>query len=399
MDLPDNKKNTNHNNSRIARVLAFLLLVLGMLFISYLVYLKSNNIDIAEVSIKELFKGEVLLQGPAQKKGGVEIPYNPKDHPSFSVYKNYIVKCSNDSVKFLDKNGEEIWEKNIPVVNPIVKTNGTDLLIADYESKEVFLFKDKELKWNTKIDNKIINADISASGHAVVVHEMKGYKGAVTVFNLQGGTFFTRNLAEGFVISAKVSPKGKQVFINALETGGISAASAMELTDMLGNPTGTKIMIEDTVFPSVGYLDNETIAAVSEDRVVCWNKEGKEKWKALFEGKEIYSSSIREGKGIVLAVSSDRKAGILSGAATTIVAVNSEGKQSELYSLQDRVKNLETEEDVIAINTGSEVHFVNTKGKLLGKHSSKLDITEVRFFNRSEALVITNASVEVVEIN
>lgn len=398
MNLPEDKKN-NKLGSRIASALSFIMLVVIMILISYLVYLKSNNIDLQTIKVGEIFKGNLLMKSPDADGGGnSKIEYNAKDRSFFSTYKGYIVKCTNDSIKFLDKTGEEVWEKTLSISNPIIKTNGSDLLIADSGGKNLYLIRDKEIKWTYKLDNNIINAEISSGGYVSVVHEVKGYKGAVTVFNLQGGPFFTRNIAEGFVITAKVSPKAKQVLINTMDIGGIKANASIELTDMLGNPLGSKIQIEDTLFPSVWYLENETIIGVGESKVLCWNKDGKTKWEAPFEGQEITSSTLLDGKSTVIALGGEGKNGILSGSTSKILTISAEGKQSEIYTVSDSVKNLASRDDVIAVNTGGEVHFISAKGKLLYKYSTKTDVTEVKFFSKDEAAVITKNSVEFIEI-
>lgn len=397
VNQPEGKKNPGPAN-RLISLAAFLMLVMLMLLISYLVYLKSNNIDIKTVSINEMLKGNIFLKNEEKEEEAVQIQYNPKDHPVFSVYKGYIVKCISDSIKFLDKDGQEVWSKTLPVANPIIKTNGVELLVTGSGSKDVYLIKDKEIKWSNKLDNNVINADISESGHVVVVHETKGYKGAVTVFNLQGGPFFTRNIAEGFVVSAKVSPKAKLVLINTLETGGVKANSGITMTDMLGNPTVDKILVEDTVFPVTWFLDDEAAVAVSDSRVVCWSKDGKLKWEKQFDGEDILSSVVAGGKNMIIAASSEGKNGLIGTASTKIFEITHEGKQTEIYSVEDVVKNIEARDDIIAVNTGREVHFISLKGKLLGKYSSKIDINEVKFFSKKEAVVITKSSVEVINI-
>lgn len=377
-------------------IIMFLLLFLVVVGSAFFVYLKSQNIDIKTFNIKELITNRISTNGPkASEKKPVEIKYDSKEHTVFGAYKDYIVKCTKNKIQGLNKNGEEQWSIPVSLNEPAIKLSGKDMLVADIGGRDIYVINGKDIKWSNKIDNNIINADISESGYVTVVKEEKRTRGAVTVYNLQGNEYFTKGIGESFIYMAKVSPSGKQVFISSIDSSGIKANTILEITDILGKSiAANKISQEGIIYPSFWYLNNDSMIAVSDDMLVCFDKTGKESWntKKEFPNIKIYSSKVSLGKYPVFAF------GAANSNVTDVKILNTSGAPVSQYQIEGAVFNIETYSDTIAINTGREVHFINTKGKLLGKYSSKSDIIGVNFFNKMEAEIITKNSLVVTSI-
>jgi hypothetical protein len=180
---------------RKSSIIMFLLLFFAIIFAAFFVYAKSQNIDLKKLSIKELIDNKLLfgIGQPQIKKYG-EIKYDTKEYNVFSVYKELIIKCTRNKIQAIDKNGDEVWTIPVSMNAPIIKTSENELLVADIGGRDIYVIAGKEVKWNTKTDNNIINADISKTGYVTVVKEEKRTRGAVTVYNLQGNEFFTKGI-------------------------------------------------------------------------------------------------------------------------------------------------------------------------------------------------------------
>lgn len=377
----------------------FLLLVITILGVALFVYLKSQDIDLKNISIRDLMENNLLIQGrEAVGKKTFEMKYDTKDHTALSVYNNSVIICTGDSVKSFSDEGTEQWSIPVTINNPLLKTAGPYLLVADMGGKDIYVISGRGIKWSKKLDSNIINADISECGYVSVVQEAKGYKAAVTAFNLQGSPFFTRTIAENYIISARVSPSGKQVLINGVDASGIKAGASLEFTDILGTPLAGKIPKEDVIFSSAWYLDNDYVLAISDSLVLCLDKNRNEKWKQDFAGRKVYSSGVAQGKYAVVAVSGRDKPGVFDGNASELKIFNANGQQGAVCPIDADVENIGICSDMIAVNTGREVYFINTKGKLIGKYASKIDIIEASFLSRKSAAIITKGSVVVYKM-
>lgn len=386
--------------SAISRIITFILLAVLLLTLSFLAYLKSQGYEISNLTyqdIKAFYYAKTSNNAAGSLKN--QIDYQQSDHPIFTVYKDYLVRCTTDSIKYYSKDGTEVYTKNLSLKSPIVRTNGKELLIADTASKEISVFKDKDIKWTAKVDGTITNAEIDSQGHVAVVHDAKGYKSAVTVFNAQGGPFFTRNIADGIAVSANVSPKGQHVTTTILDTSGIDSMSQIEVTNILGSPTGEKITGVDDLLYNILYMDSELAICVGSKAIVGVDGENREKWRTTQEDYRITSVVKQDGKNALVVAVSNEKSLLLSDFKSKILRVNTDGKVSEVFSANGYIKNISCNDGVIGVNLGDEVTFLSSSGKKIGSYTPKNDISQVSILSSNEAAVITKTAVEIIKIN
>lgn len=393
--------NLQKKKSSVAlRILTFILLTITLLALSFLAYLKSQGYEITSLTAQDI-KAFYYAATSKADKGSIqsEIGYLQSDHPLFTVYQDYIVKISVDNIKYYSKEGEEVFNKNLTLKNPIVRTNGKELLLADTNSREVYVFKDKEMKWTYKMEGTIINAEIGQSGHVAIVHEAKGYKSAITAFNLQGGPFFTRNIAESIGIKANVSPKAQNVTATMLDTTGIGSMSQIEVTSILGSPTGEKITGVDDLLSDILYMDSEMAICVGDKITVGVDSKNVEKWRNTEDNYRIASGVRLDGRNALLVEISNDKSLLTSDFSSRIVKTGSDGKTSELYKSEGYIKNINAKDGVIGINLGNQVVFISSSGKKLGSYMPKMDVNQLYILSSNEAAVVTKTAVEIIKIN
>ncbi len=398
MEIPEQKTNPALTGPKSSIIVFSLLLVL-VVGLAGFVYFKSQDVDIRSINVKDLVKrGFTSYRQEAYSQKLSEIAYDPKEWLSINTYKGQIIKATKEGLSGLDKSGAELWKIPAGAINPMIKTAGQYMLLADMGNKDFYIIEGKEIKWNKKTDGNIINIDISEGGHVSVIKEAKGYKGVVTVYNLQGNEFFSRSVAERYPVSSRVSPFGKQVTIYSMDVSGIRVNSALEFTDMLGKPLSGKYSKDDNIFPSIWYLNDSYIAAVGDSGIVCLDKNGNEKWNRDFDGMKVCSSGIVPGKYIVAAVSDNNQSPVFSGGSSEVRILNMSGQQNGTFQTEGEVRNLAVQNDTIAVNTGREVNFVNMKGKQVGKYIPRTEALKVFFLDRQEAAVLTRNSVDIVKV-
>ena len=216
----------------------------------------------------------------------------------------------------------------------------------------------------------------------------------MSAFDPGGTEMFCRYIADSYMLAAKMSPSGKQFILNAVDISGISAYSYLEFFDNFEKPfAGLK---QDEIMASVHYLKDGSVFAAGPSKVKYFDKEGKEKWAKEYQ--EIYSSGTCSGKYIVLAVADSGKTGVLTRSDVEVQVINTHGQQVSAYSVKDEVKNIACYEDIIAVNAGREVHFIDSDGELVRRLAFKSDVISVHFFNKINALVVTKNSTAVVKI-
>ncbi len=402
MTQPEKKFSTEEERkgSSFLNIALFILLILTAICVSLFVYFKSRGIDLKDISLMDFIKAPFSSENESDETPEArEIKYEYGKHPVFSVYNGYIIECTKDSIRGLNEKGEEQWAVPVSVNNPVLKAADGKLLIGDLEGKEIYLLDGKRIKWDKKLDNNIINVDINNDGYISVIHEAEGYKGEVTVFNHNGNEVLSRTVSDSFPLFSRVSPSGKQLLINSVNISGIKAATDLTSVDMKGNGSKDITPREDIIFPFTWYLSSGLLAAVNDSSVICFDESLKEKWKYEFKDKKAYCSDILQGKYLVLAVSGQDKTGSLGNNAADIEIYDKEGKRSKVFSAGSSVKNIKTYSDIIGINTGREIFFINSKGTLLDKCTSKTDVSEIFFINRNEVAFVTKSKIIINQLN
>ncbi|HHW00700.1 MAG TPA: hypothetical protein GXX36_14270 [Clostridiaceae bacterium] len=399
MEVPEFNNKTERRSS-IAGVIAFILLFILVVCLSGYVYLMSKGIDIAEVGVKKVFSGLIGAQiNSDEDTKPISIEYDVTSHPVFCTFDNALIKCTGDHVTGLDKDGKEVWSVPVNINNPLLKTNGSELLVTGIGSKEIYVIKGKSIKWSAKFEDNILNAHISEDGYVTVVCEAKGYRGQVKVFDSSGIEMFKRFIAENFVVSAEVSPSGNQFLINCIDASGIEAVSYIDFFNVKEIVSGQKQPVagmkfnEKDIFPFIWQLDDDSFFTVGSSNVIYVDKDRNKKWTK--EYSKIYSSGVIQDKYLALAAVESGKQNISD---SKVSILNRQGKEIASYPVKDEVKNIQVYVDIIAVNTGREVHFVNVKGDFAGKYSFKSDVLNMYFLNRFQAAVVTNNSVEIITL-
>jgi len=377
-------------------VIMFFLLAAVILAVALLTYMKIQGVDITNFDMQEIVSAFISEDETEEGSRVIELEYDSRSHSSFNVYKGQIIKCTADYIKAVNKKGEEVWSKSLSMRKPMLKTNGSELLVADEGGRQVYVFKGSSIKWEAKTDSDIINAYINENGYVAIVQEAEGYRGMVKVFDPNGVEMLQRSIAENYVVGAYVSPSAENLLINSINTSGIALTSKLELSKVTEESPFAAILKDDMVFVSVLYFKDDSFAAAGDEYLIYFDKAANEEWSR--DMGRIYSTSLAAGKYIAAACEDDGTASSLSGKGFRVEIINNKGQVTARYALRDEVLNLSSFNDLIAVNTGREVHFINTRGKLESKVSSKSDILNVYFISRLEAVIVTRSSVEIVKV-
>lgn len=397
VDFPEKDPGTGQAGNKFS-IISFILLLLLVVSIAFLVYLKNQNGDMENLNIKELIKSSFSTgtSRKAAEKLISEVEYDSREHPSFAVYKDSIIKCTKDNIMCMSKKGEVLWTKSVTINNPIIRVAGTNLLVADLNGRYFYVINGKEIKWEHQVDSNIVSADINDKGYIAIIKEMKGYKGAIEVYDPQGNWVFTTAKGESFVVSAKVLPSCDRVVANTIDTSGVNADTKFGIIDMAGK-TVSSIEGDNAIFPSMWTMSGDNVMGVSDTSAILFNEEKKIKWKQAY--RKVYSTCTTHNKNTVLAVWENTGEGNFDANQVEIEVINTKGEISSKFPLEGEVLSIEEYGNILALNTGREIFFTNLKGKLLGKYNSKIDISSVKFFNKDEVAIITKNNFVVTRIN
>lgn len=385
-DIEPEKKHGKFN------VLLFIVLLFVIISTSAAAYLNLNEIDIKEVSVKELFKKGFLTN----KKVTLEMAYDGSTNTKFTIYGEYIVKCTQDKIDFIDKKGKIKKTFRGPFKNPLIKTSGDYLLMADVNGKDIFVFKGIDELWKKELDDGIINAGINEKGHVAVVHQENRSRNAASVFNVEGTRYFIDNSGDEFILSANVSPKGEDVLLNYAITSGVNATTNLKKYNIKSKKETVK-NFEKEFFALAEYIDDDFVMAVGDSYIAVFDGDLEEKWNVPVNGFICDFESIK-GKFVIVAVGTGSK-GFFNSGKSDIFVYGLDGEKSANFVIEDSVKSLAADDNIIAVNTGKKLYIANTHGEIINEYSFKTEIEYIEFFNKKEILVVAENKIVILNIS
>ncbi len=374
---------------RRSSILMAVILFLTIAAIAAFGYMKSQGVELGNIDIQKLFSGNNSVKQFNETSDITEIPYDSNGHPIFAIHMDYIVKCSRDGIWLLDKKGHQLWSVDVPLNNPLIKTNGKDLLVVDIGGRDVYVINGKNVRWKEKIDENIQNAEINEDGFVTVVTASRLYNGEVRVFDNRGVELMQSIIANDFAVTAKIAPSGKLMVIGLINASDVKSYTYFKFYDMNGVETAAKGMPQNEgLYPFVWFTGDDSIFAAGNNSIAYLDKDGNIKWDKQFT--RIDSACVTGGKRIAVTVN--------SGNTSELKVFSASGQEYASAPLEGEVLNMSALGGIIAVNTGRKASFFTEKGKIVGQYTAKSDITEVLFFNKQQAAVVTKREIAIVEI-
>lgn len=316
--------------------------------------------------------------------------FDAREKPVFIAYKDFIVRCGSSGIWFLDKTGEVIRSEGLIYNNPIIKTNGSLILVADQGTGDLAVLNNESIQWSEKIDESILNADISEDGYVTLITTAKRDNNEVRVFESHGVELFRKVIANDFAVSANISPSEDRLVLSAVSTGAAGAFSVYKFYDMKGeNIAELSFNTISELFPIFSYNSNGSIFAVGDKAAVSIDPTGTVVWDKKFHR---VAGAAPAGNG-QFAVAADSDEGSI------LKIYQSDGKELASCELPGKPEGLNAIRGVVCVNTSDIVYFYNSKGSIISKYSTGSPIQQVCFFNKHQAAVVTDRQAAVININ
>lgn len=371
-----------------ASMVTTLLLFFCIITVAFFTYIKSVEDDAGTKSILDLFRAsEAGVVKEAKILSAFE--FDARENPTFVVYKDQIVKCSKNGIWFMDKQGEIVRSEGVTYNNPIVKTNGSLLLVADRGAGDICVIDDKAVRWSEKIGASILNADISGGGYVTVVTPAKRDNNEVRVFEPHGIELFRKVIANDHAVSACVSPSGGTLVLSGISAGAAGAFSRYKFYDMKGNLLAEFSFDASAELLPLFWFGGAGSLFAAGDRAIA---------AVGMDGKAVFEKKFRRVAGAGLADKGKIAVAADDGEGAGLKIYSSDGNELASCELHGKPKGLKALKGVISVNTSDTVYFFNTKCVNISKYRSDSVIRQVVLLNNRQAAVITERDATVIDI-
>ncbi len=374
----------------IISIIILVLIIIGVIII----ILYNRNAQIKHWIDKYILGKEVL------QNTSVSIELNTEDTPNIYAFNKYIGILNKNIFKVYNSSAKMENELNLEITNPLFASSNRFLAVAESKGQKVYLIEDKEIKWESSIEGNIVQVHVNKNGYVAVVISDTTYKTVISVYSTEGKKLFNTYLSNTRTVDISISNDNKFLAIAEIDTSGtmiqsnirivsIDKAQTESENSMIKRYTGennnliTNIKYQDKNRLVCMYTDSIHIIENDVDSVLSENKD-----------KKITFTSIGLNNNTVNV--EERSTGLFT-ADSILNITNTNNKNSITYTVSEVTKEIYTYEDVVALNLGADVVFVNTSGWLLKRYIANQEITNIVLSN-SIAGIVYRDKIEIINL-
>lgn len=216
----------------------------------------------------------------------------------YIMFSDNVLKVTKDGVAYIDATGNTVWDCSYAMKMPQAVVNGDYAAVADMNGRDVYVFNKSGKVSNQTLNYDITNIDIAAQGVYVVIlsGENENYINAYDKDSKEIYEMKTSIENSGYPLDIAVSDDGQKLFTSYVKVDGTTVPdylAAYNFGSVGQNENADRLMggftFDDTIFPYVDFIDNDTIACFGDDRIVIYsmNEKPSEKAEISLDGREM----------------------------------------------------------------------------------------------------------------
>lgn len=318
-----------------------------------------------------------------------------------------VILAYDKNICILDKNilstysssGKKENENTIRINSPIYSTNNRFLAIAEKEGQKAYLISGQNIIWQKDIEGQISKITVNKNGYVSVVITGTSYKTVVITYNPEGTELFRTILSSTIALDVSISNDNKYLAIAEVDTSKSTIQSNIKLISFEKATSNPNSAIE-YIYPS---SSNEIIADITyqdKGKLVCRYDnaihliQNNTDTKMLDMDSKTTFCDIALKDNVISIV--EKSSGLFADVQAQITNINT--NKTNIYTLPAVAKNLYTSgTNIIAINIGTEVHFLDTNGWLIKKYTSTQEIKDI-VLGSNIAGIIYKDSIKIINL-
>lgn len=300
---------------------------------------------------------------------------------------NFVV-IENDTIKGYTDNLKEKFEQTISIKDIVYYASEEYLIISEKDGSSIICINGDEISWKSSINNaNVLAVYINKNGYSAVIYSQSGYKTLIKVFSSTGEELFTNYLASTYAIDVAISNDNKKLAIAEVDTEGINVKSRIKLVDIKEATQSSvkKYELEnDEVITDIDYNQNNELIIMTNKAIKVFDSEIKT--VVTFEENNILFANINTQKN---AVTIEVKTESLFNASYQLCIYDTNSlKETKTYELADIPTEVICNKNIIAVNTGEEIIFLNSSGHFQKKCEYKGQLKDICLFGDGETAVL-----------
>ncbi|NLN81692.1 MAG: hypothetical protein GX136_04010 [Clostridiales bacterium] len=334
------------------RALARLTVVAVLIFCGVLLW---QNWDLIEPESVIYWINDKLAGG--QSGDGFPVDINGSSVLNMEKTKDGLALLTDTSLVVFNQKGGEVFRRQHGFSNPILRTNGRWLLMADVGGNRLKIETRASTPIEMKLDNYITSASIAGNGNfAVVTGSSSGYASEVMVYNRKKEIIYGWCDKELSIFDAALSPDGKSMAVVGIQAESGAMKSFLKIFDFDKMDPVSLYEGTDVMLLSVGYFPNGTVAAVGDRELWVMNKKGTIQSKHNYEDRQLAGYVLGDSS---ISVALRDYGGSQSG---TVMTVNPSGDLAYTMPFKGAFRSLASYNSGILLLTSDHLYRADTAG-------------------------------------
>ena len=403
-DSGDSKKDINllyFNQDEVKTInkrkiigVGILLVIICLILVIYLVYAANENF--------RAFMDANILNKSIEQDNLKSISLENYDNSNIFAYSKYIAILKDNTLTTYNSSGKIEAENNIQITNPITTSNGKYLIIAEQDSSKIYLLKDNNIRWEKTLEGNISRISVNSSGYSTIILKGTAYKSVVLLLDDSGNEVFKYYMSSTIAVDASISEDNKYVGIAEVNTSGTliqSNIKILSITKAKENPTEAIVYTYNAPLNSlvlnIKYQNKNKLVCEYDNEIHVIKDNVDTKLTDINTDQEkITYYSIELDNNIVKNVEENAS---LFTTNTAIKITNSTTQKENTYKFEGVIKEMHCSGSKIALNLGSEIHFVDTNGWLIKKYTSNQEVRKIVISNEVAGIIYRN-KIELIKL-
>ena len=320
------------------------------------------------------------------------------ENASIYAYDNHIVILKDNKLTIYNASGKEETTINVQVNNPIFESNGKYLLLADKGSQNVYLIYNTSLQWQKTMEGNVSYITVNKNGAVGVVLTGTTYKSVIVMYSITGNEEFKTYLSSTVATSLAISNNNDYLSFAEANTSGTVISSVVKTISVeKAKNTPTEAIIytynqeNNSLIISIEY-NNDNLICQYDNSVYRLKDGNSEKIldvdnNTLFLDIKLadYISKIQENQSGILRSEYEVK------------IINEKNSSENTYLLEQMPSGLYCSDNILAVDMGNEIIFLNHSAWLLKHFTSRQNYKNI-ILGDSVAAIVYRDRVEIISL-
>lgn len=304
------------------------------------------------------------------------------------AFNDYLVCLEKNVLTFYNKSANQISTLEIEISEPIFETCGKFLCIAEKNGSKIYLISNRNIVWQKDIEGKITNLSVNENGYVAISISDTTYTTVCKIYSENGSELFTNYLSNSYIVDSSISSDNKYLALAETNFSGITIQSNIKIISIDKALEGSVDTIEYNYSAPTGdfiinidYCNYNNLVCLYDNHIDII-KDNSFSEVTNFENVNILFADINNK----LVQIEKRSNGIISS-EFELQILDIPSLERKVYTLDREPKSIEVFGNVVAINFGTEVLFINNSGWLIKNYTSTQEVQSIVLSNNLAGIV------------